>query len=65
MGVHKPDGGLTWISVNSRPLFRSDGTSLYGVMASFSDITELKRMEAELARAREQLKSNPDRGLSV
>jgi PAS domain S-box-containing protein len=59
MGVHKPDGTLTWITVNSQPLFRADGQTLSGVVASFEDITDRKRVEellrrtsAELARVR-------------
>jgi PAS domain S-box-containing protein len=55
LGVHTPNGALTWISVNSRPLFRADGATIHGVMATFSDITNFKRIEAELARANEQL----------
>jgi PAS domain S-box-containing protein len=51
VGVHKPNEELTWISVNSRPLFRAEGNVLYGVMASFSDITELKKIEAQLREA--------------
>jgi PAS domain S-box-containing protein len=46
MGVHKPDGTLTWISINSQPLYKSDGTTLSGVVASFEDITERKRVTA-------------------
>ena len=42
------DGSLTWISVNSQPLFQADGTTLAGVVASFEDITERKRMEEAL-----------------
>ena len=62
MGVHKPGGELTWISINSEPLFREDGTTLAGVAASFSDITDRKRTEerlrqsaAELERVQRQL----------
>ncbi len=62
MGVRKPDGVLTWISVNSQPLFQADGTTLAGVVASFEDITDRKRTEetlrqtaAELAHARQKL----------
>jgi PAS domain S-box-containing protein len=44
MGVHKPDGTLTWISINSQPLYKSDGTTLSGVVASFEDITDRKRV---------------------
>jgi PAS domain S-box-containing protein len=40
MGVHKPDGTLTWLSVNSQPLFHADGTTLAGVVACFADITD-------------------------
>jgi PAS domain S-box-containing protein len=50
MGVHKPDGTLTWITVNSQPLFRADGRTLAGVVASFEDITERRRVEELLRR---------------
>ena len=46
MGVRKPDGTLTWISINSQPLYKPDGTTLSGVVASFEDITERKRVSA-------------------
>ncbi len=55
MGVHKPDGTLTWISVNSQPLFQADGRTLAGVVASFEDVTERKRAEAALREATQQL----------
>lgn len=45
MGVHKPDGTLTWISINSEPLFRPDETRPYAVVTSFTDITERRRAE--------------------
>lgn len=48
MGVHKPDGELTWISINSEPLLGEDGRTLAGVVASFEDITDRRRMEAAL-----------------
>jgi len=48
MGVYKPSGEVTWISINSRPLFDADGTTLVGVVASFADITDRKRMEETL-----------------
>jgi PAS domain S-box-containing protein len=61
MGVYKPDGSLTWISINFEPLFEPDGT-LGGVVASFEDITEHRRTETalhqvstELARLRREL----------
>jgi PAS domain S-box-containing protein len=55
MGVHKPDGTLTWISVNAQPLFEADGRTLAGVVASFEDITDRKRTEELLRQTTEQL----------
>jgi PAS domain S-box-containing protein len=62
MGVHKPDGTLTWISVNSQPLYQLDNQTLAGVVASFEDITARKNLEeqlrqtaAELAACKEEL----------
>ena len=42
MGVHKPNGSLTWISINSVPLFDGHHETPYAVVCSFSDITDLK-----------------------
>jgi serine/threonine-protein kinase len=55
MGVYKPDGTLTWISINSQPLLDADGVTLGGVVASFEDITERKRTEAALQEASAEL----------
>src|SRR5262249_16867305 len=55
MGVHKPDGTLTWITVNSQPLFQADGQMLAGVVASFEDITDRKRTEELLRQTVERL----------
>jgi PAS domain S-box-containing protein len=55
MGVHKPDGMLTWITVNAQPLFQADGRTLAGVVASFEDITDRKRTEEVLRQTAEQL----------
>jgi len=62
MGVYKPDGSLTWISINSEPLFEPDGT-LGGVVASFEDITERRRTETALYQASTEL-ARLRRGLS-
>ncbi|MFN8362070.1 MAG: PAS domain S-box protein [Candidatus Kapaibacterium sp.] len=48
MGVYKPDGMLTWISINSEPLFKDGETTPDGVVVSFNDITERKVAEEEL-----------------
>jgi PAS domain S-box-containing protein len=55
MGVHKPDDTLTWISINSQPLFREKENSPYAVMSSFSDITARKWLEEELRQARAEV----------
>jgi hypothetical protein len=55
MGVHKPDGTLTWITINSQPLFQADGRTLAGVVASFEDITCRMRTEETLRQTAEQL----------
>ena len=39
MGVHKLDGSLTWLSINTQPLFKADKTSPDAVVATFTDIT--------------------------
>ena len=55
MGVHKPDDTLTWIAIDSQPLFRENETSPYAVMASFTDITDRRRLEEELRHAQAEL----------
>ena len=53
MGVQKPDGTLTWISINSLPLERGDehGTE---VVTTFNDITAL-RLAADRLTQQERL----------
>src|SRR2546428_10452047 len=48
MGVHKPSGELTWISINSEPLFRPGAPTPYAAVASFFDVTERKQAEDAL-----------------
>jgi hypothetical protein len=48
MGVRKPDGTLTWITVNSLPLLQEDGKTLAGAVVSVEDIGECKRIEEQL-----------------
>ncbi len=48
MGVRKPDGVPTWISINTQPLYRAGEARPYAAVASFVDITERRRLEAEL-----------------
>lgn len=41
MGVHKPDGTLNWISINTNPLIRPGDSKPYAVITSFIEITKL------------------------
>lgn len=47
MGVRKPNGDLTWISINSQPLCDDHG-HVYAAVASFHDITARRLAEQEL-----------------
>jgi PAS domain S-box-containing protein len=51
MGVHKPDGTLCWISINSEPLLDAK-QAVAGVVTSFSDISERRVRERELENER-------------
>ncbi len=54
MGVGKPNGMLTWITINARPLFHTNEVRPYAVVVTFSDITARKQAEhaLQLAEAR-------------
>ena len=62
MGVHKPGGELTWISINSQALRRRGTRKPYAAVASFFDITQRKKAEDALratqARLRDVLASS-------
>lgn len=50
MGVHKPDGSLSWISINSAPIFRPGEDEPSAAVASFTDITDRRRAEEEVRK---------------
>ncbi len=50
MGVHRPDGTLVWISINTQPITMDKDELPSGVVSSFRDITEQKRTEENLLR---------------
>ncbi|MEG5066612.1 diguanylate cyclase [Microcoleus sp. B3-A4] len=54
MGIHKSDRTLTWISINSQPLFHLNQSQPYAVVTTFADITERKRAEEMLRHRAEQ-----------
>lgn len=58
MGVHKPDNELTWISINTEPVF-ADDELLYGVVATFTDITNQRFQEDELRKLTQAVEQSP------
>lgn len=53
MGVHKPEGSLSWLSINSQPVMGSDTQNTVAVVATFVDVTERLSREEELTRVSE------------
>jgi len=45
MGIHKPSGELTWISINVQPIFEHGDEKPDRVVATMHDITDQKRLE--------------------
>jgi PAS domain S-box-containing protein len=45
MGGNRPDGSLVWISINTKPLFRSAESRPSAVVVSFIDITTRQKAE--------------------
>lgn len=50
MGIHKPTGEMSWLSVNSRPILNENG-DVERAIASFSDVTEEYRLTRESQEA--------------
>ena len=56
VGVRKPDGDLSWISVNAQPLAHSSDSPPYAVVSTFTDITKRKRAEEALRESEERFR---------
>ncbi|HEY2719081.1 MAG TPA: HD domain-containing phosphohydrolase [Solirubrobacteraceae bacterium] len=54
VGVETPDMATRWLSVNSTPLIDAEGERPHAVVASFTDITELRATLTELQEARSE-----------
>jgi diguanylate cyclase (GGDEF)-like protein/PAS domain S-box-containing protein len=48
LGLYRPDGTLTWLSVNTQGVFQSGEQLPRAVVMSISDVTERRSFEAEL-----------------
>ncbi|MEH1785062.1 MAG: PAS domain-containing protein [Nostoc sp.] len=46
-GFYKPNGELAWLLLSSQPLFQAEGSNLYAIITTFSDITESKDAQLE------------------
>lgn len=58
MGLPRPNGSLLWVSVNSNPLFLPDCDTPYAIVATFSDITERRRCEAQITAQMAQIREH-------
>jgi len=59
MGIHRPDGALSWISINTQPLVKPGQAQPVGVVSSFRDITENKAAEEKLRLATTLVENSP------
>jgi len=60
MGVHRPDGSLVWIKVNSQPLFDEHSEEepvVTGVVTTFVDVTATRAATAALRRSEQQFRA--------
>ena len=57
MGVYKPDGQISWITINSKPMLEADSGRTYLVVSSFADITARKQVEDELRQRKRFLQT--------
>ena len=55
MGIRRPNGSLTWISINTQPLFQFDETYPSAVVATLTDITREHSLLADEKRHARQM----------
>jgi len=57
MGVHRPDGTLRWIQINSSPLFKkNDETKNWQTLTTFNDITESLELKKQVEKDQHRMK---------
>jgi PAS domain S-box-containing protein len=57
IGLYKPDSSLTWLSLNSQPLFGPKETTPYAAVVSLIDITKRKQKGAALRESEERFRA--------
>jgi diguanylate cyclase (GGDEF)-like protein/PAS domain S-box-containing protein len=57
VGLQRPNGNVTWLSVNTGFLRRPGESEHYGVVSTISDITDRRRAELELRESEERFRS--------
>jgi PAS domain S-box-containing protein len=57
IGLYKPDSTLTWLSLNSQPLFGPKETTPYAAVVSLIDITKRKQIGAALRESEERFRA--------
>ena len=65
MGVKWPDGRLRWLSVNAAPVHRAGDLKPYATVVTFTDVTERRKDELEIARLASIVKSSQDAICSI
>ncbi len=48
MGLQRPDKSVTWLSINSEPMFQPGESKPHAVFCTFSDVTEKRHIEQQL-----------------
>ncbi|MCX6080495.1 MAG: PAS domain S-box protein [Chloroflexi bacterium] len=54
MGLHNPTGELTWININSVPIFNPGETHPYAVVSTLTDKTQSKQIETALRESEQK-----------
>jgi PAS domain S-box-containing protein len=56
MGVHKPEGTLSWLSINSQPVYAAGNGQITAVVVTFVDVTAERLAQQELRESREHFR---------